>query len=76
MEDIVNYDLGHLVADESWVAGVEIGQRYVKVEHAEGSGLMLSVKTESRPRVIHHTSQFSGFNGTIQASPYSAVHKD
>lgn len=39
--DLLSYDLGKKVIDENWVSNIEINQRYVKVDHAEGVGLMV-----------------------------------
>ena len=60
------FNLGAAVNDDPWVAGVEIGSRSVKIDHGEGTSLLLTLKATAQPRAVHHISQFSGFNGSIQ----------
>lgn len=40
-EDILNYNLGAPLVDEAWVSAVDVGSRVVRVEHSEGSLLMV-----------------------------------
>lgn len=42
--DNLNFDLGKPVTDDPWVAAVEIGQRSVKIEHAEGATMRVRKK--------------------------------
>uniref|UniRef100_A0A915DTV8 Uncharacterized protein n=1 Tax=Ditylenchus dipsaci TaxID=166011 RepID=A0A915DTV8_9BILA len=67
-EDIVNYELGSTLLEDAWVAAIDVdsNNRFIKIEHAEGAQLTLGITTESRPNIIHHTSQFTGFTGAIQ----------
>ncbi|KAI1712319.1 type I membrane glycoproteins cell-cell fusogen domain-containing protein [Ditylenchus destructor] len=70
-DDIMSFDLGASILDDAWVAGIEIEDRYVKIEHAEGAALILAITTQSTPRIVHHVSQFTNFNGSIQVDSES-----
>uniref|UniRef100_A0A914YER7 Uncharacterized protein n=1 Tax=Panagrolaimus superbus TaxID=310955 RepID=A0A914YER7_9BILA len=65
-DKILNYNLGSAIIDDPWVGGIEIGNRAITVNHAEGTSLLLTLKAKSQPRAVHHISQFSTFNGSIQ----------
>lgn len=43
----VNFDLGKTVTEDPWVAAVEVGQRSVKVEHAEGATMRVDLEKKS-----------------------------
>ncbi|KAK0395940.1 hypothetical protein QR680_001499 [Steinernema hermaphroditum] len=64
--DSENVDLGHQIQSDPWIQSVDVGTRVVKVEHAEGTNIMISLTTVSRPQIFHHSSQFSSFNGSVQ----------
>ncbi|TMS35817.1 hypothetical protein L596_003132 [Steinernema carpocapsae] len=63
--DSENVDLGHQIQFDPWVQSVDVGSRVVKVEHAEGTNIMVALSTLSRPQIHHHSSQFSSFNGSL-----------
>uniref|UniRef100_A0A915LF54 Uncharacterized protein n=2 Tax=Meloidogyne incognita group TaxID=654580 RepID=A0A915LF54_MELJA len=65
IEELINFDLGTLVNDETWVNSIKIGDREAIVEHAEGAALTLTIRTETKPNVVRHISKFSNFTGTI-----------
>uniref|UniRef100_A0A1I7YZY5 HAP2-GCS1 domain-containing protein n=1 Tax=Steinernema glaseri TaxID=37863 RepID=A0A1I7YZY5_9BILA len=61
-----NIDLGRQIQADPWIQSVDVGTRVVKVEHAEGTNILISLTTVSRPQILHHSSQFSAFNGSVQ----------
>ncbi|CAK5096306.1 unnamed protein product [Meloidogyne enterolobii] len=65
IEELINFDLGTLVNDETWVNSIKIGDREAIMEHAEGAALTLTIRTETKPNVVRHISKFSNFTGTI-----------
>ena len=65
-EKVLNFNLGTPVDADPWVGAVEIGARSVRIDHAEGTNLLLTLKAQSNPRAVYHISQFSSFNGSIQ----------
>ncbi|KAL3079014.1 hypothetical protein niasHS_014796 [Heterodera schachtii] len=64
-EEMGNFDLGNLVEEEPWAGVVRTSEREVVLEHAEGVALTLTLRTESWPRIVHHSSQLSDFSGSI-----------
>lgn len=74
-----NFDLGRLllreehpfcsgqaVSDDPWIEKASYDNRVVRVEHAEGIALTVNMLTDVRPTVLHHTSQFANFSGSIR----------
>uniref|UniRef100_A0A0N4ZF50 G_PROTEIN_RECEP_F2_4 domain-containing protein n=1 Tax=Parastrongyloides trichosuri TaxID=131310 RepID=A0A0N4ZF50_PARTI len=63
-----NINLGNLLTDETWLESVSVKEdgRVMKIVHSEGIGILGSVKTEFKPLMLTHSSQFASFNGTIQ----------
>ena len=51
--DILNYNLGAPLIDEAWVASVEVGSRVVRVEHSEGSLLMVYASQSFKKDMPH-----------------------
>uniref|UniRef100_A0AC35TZG0 Protein kinase domain-containing protein n=1 Tax=Rhabditophanes sp. KR3021 TaxID=114890 RepID=A0AC35TZG0_9BILA len=67
-----SYNLGSLIIEDPWVKAVSvIDSRFVKIEHGEGTGIVGSIKTEFKPLMLTHSSQFESFNGTLQLDKYS-----
>uniref|UniRef100_A0A0N5CFT6 G_PROTEIN_RECEP_F2_4 domain-containing protein n=1 Tax=Strongyloides papillosus TaxID=174720 RepID=A0A0N5CFT6_STREA len=62
-----NISLGSVLTEEPWVKSVNVEDgRVMKVIHSEGISILGSVKTQFKPSILTHSSQFSSFNGTIQ----------
>uniref|UniRef100_A0A914ZFR0 Uncharacterized protein n=1 Tax=Parascaris univalens TaxID=6257 RepID=A0A914ZFR0_PARUN len=61
-------DLGYRVDDQSWVEAVSVAPdgRSVRVVHAEGTAVHLTINSDIRPLVVHHSSQVNSFSGSIQ----------
>ncbi|KAI6189771.1 hypothetical protein M3Y97_00044600 [Aphelenchoides bicaudatus] len=48
-----SYNLGTLISNEKWVQSVELGERFVIINHGEGSELSLHVKTKTQLGLVH-----------------------
>ncbi|CEF67375.1 Transmembrane protein 26 family-containing protein [Strongyloides ratti] len=62
-----NISLGNILTEEPWVKSINVEDgRVMKVIHSEGISIFGTVKTQFKPLMLTHSSQFSSFNGTIQ----------
>uniref|UniRef100_A0A0N4ZHI0 HAP2-GCS1 domain-containing protein n=1 Tax=Parastrongyloides trichosuri TaxID=131310 RepID=A0A0N4ZHI0_PARTI len=64
--EVKNYELGNILADDPWIDKIEVTDRIMKVSHAEGISVFVNMKTEIQPKLFHHSSTFTSFDGTIE----------
>ncbi|KAK6735249.1 hypothetical protein RB195_018433 [Necator americanus] len=61
-----NYDLGRALTSDPWVETAVYQGRNVRVEHAEGTSVLVYITSETRPHMLRHISQMESFDGRIQ----------
>uniref|UniRef100_A0A0N4UPC8 G8 domain-containing protein n=1 Tax=Dracunculus medinensis TaxID=318479 RepID=A0A0N4UPC8_DRAME len=66
--DISQMDLGFRVDELSWVERVLISSntRSIRVLHAEGTVVHLTITTDKKPLIVQHTSQIRSFDGFLR----------
>ncbi|VDP11177.1 unnamed protein product [Heligmosomoides polygyrus] len=64
-------DMGRSVSSDPWIDAVKFLGRSVVVEHAEGVHIIMNVITKTRPKILRHPSEFSGFDGSIHMDEHS-----
>lgn len=63
--------MGRSVSSDPWIDAVKFLGRSVVVEHAEGVHIIMNVITKTRPKILRHPSEFSGFDGSIHMDEHS-----
>ncbi|KAK6051022.1 hypothetical protein COOONC_11472 [Cooperia oncophora] len=70
-EQTLNFDMGRLVSSDPWIETATYADRVVIVKHAEGLHVTMHVITETRPKVVRHSSEFIDFMGSIHLDQHS-----
>jgi len=52
IEELINFDLGTLVNDETWVNSIKIGDREAIMEHAEGAALTVNSLIKLKKKIF------------------------
>ncbi|EFO14024.2 hypothetical protein LOAG_14500 [Loa loa] len=70
---IIDLDLGYPVDQQNWIERAEIlnDDRAVRITHAEGTVIHVSVSSGTRPIIVRHASHLLTFNGTIRMDEQS-----
>uniref|UniRef100_A0A1I8EAZ1 Phlebovirus glycoprotein G2 fusion domain-containing protein n=2 Tax=Wuchereria bancrofti TaxID=6293 RepID=A0A1I8EAZ1_WUCBA len=70
---VTDLDLGYPVNEQNWIEQVEIlnDNRAVRIVHAEGTVIHISVSSDTRPIIVRHASHLLTFNGTIRMDDQS-----
>ncbi|VDK44964.1 unnamed protein product [Gongylonema pulchrum] len=70
---ISELDLGYRVEEQNWIERAEISSddRVIRVVHAEGTVIHVSISSGTRPLIVRHASHLLTFNGTIRMDEQS-----
>ncbi|CAJ0567449.1 unnamed protein product, partial [Mesorhabditis spiculigera] len=60
------YYLGNPLTDDPWINTATYSGRVVRVDHAEGTAVTMTLATSQKPSVLRHPSQFLSFDGMIK----------
>ncbi|KAJ1350601.1 hypothetical protein KIN20_006427 [Parelaphostrongylus tenuis] len=58
--------IGRALTSDPWIETAVYEGRVVRVEHAEGTSILVHMTSETRPHVLRHISQMDSFEGMIQ----------
>ncbi|VBB33359.1 unnamed protein product [Acanthocheilonema viteae] len=70
---LIDLDLGYPIDEQNWIERAEIlnDDRAVRIIHAEGTVIHISISSGTRPIIVRHASHLLTFNGTIRMDEQS-----